>query len=59
VPAGRGIPLLADIPDGERRDGRPQRVIRREDAVGRLRMQMRVVIECRSERVQNGDGTEL
>jgi hypothetical protein len=32
---------------------------RHEDAVGRLRMQMRVVIECRSKRVQNGDGTEL
>jgi hypothetical protein len=33
VPAGRGIPLLPDVPDGERRDGRPQRVIGREDAV--------------------------
>jgi hypothetical protein len=33
VPAGRGIPLLADVADGERRDGRPQRVVRREDAV--------------------------
>jgi hypothetical protein len=27
----RGIAMLADIPDGERRDGRPQRVVRRED----------------------------
>jgi hypothetical protein len=33
VPARRGIPLLADIPDGECRDGRTQRVMGREDAV--------------------------
>ena len=33
VLSGRGIPPLADVADGERRDGRPQRVIRREDAV--------------------------
>ena len=33
VPAGRGIPLLSDIPDRQCRDGRPQRVVRREDAV--------------------------
>jgi hypothetical protein len=31
--AGRGIPLLADIPDRQRRDGRPQRVIRRKHPV--------------------------
>jgi hypothetical protein len=29
----RGISPLADVADGQRRDGRPQRVIRREDAV--------------------------
>jgi len=33
LPAGRGIPLLSDIPDRQCRDGRPQRVVRREDAV--------------------------
>ncbi len=33
VPAGRGIPLLADVPDRQRRDGRAQRVVRRKDAV--------------------------
>jgi hypothetical protein len=33
VPTGRGIPPLADVADGERRDGRPQRVVRREDSV--------------------------
>jgi hypothetical protein len=26
VPAGRGISLLADVAEGDRRDGRPQRV---------------------------------
>jgi hypothetical protein len=31
--AGRGIALLADVPDRQRGDGRPQRVVRREDAV--------------------------
>jgi hypothetical protein len=51
VPAGRRIPLLADVPDGQRRDGRAQRVIRREDAViampvlPRLRDQVRKPIE--------------
>jgi hypothetical protein len=51
VPAGRGIPPLADIPDGERRDGRAQRVVRRKDAViavpvlPRLRDQVRKPIE--------------
>jgi len=33
VPAGRGSPPLADVADGQRRDGRAQRVIRRKDAV--------------------------
>ena len=33
VPAGRGISLLADVADRQLRDGPPQRVIRREDAV--------------------------
>jgi hypothetical protein len=51
VPAGRGIPLLAEVADGERRDGRPQRVVRRKDAViavpvlPRLRDQVRKPIE--------------
>ncbi|MEX0670788.1 MAG: hypothetical protein WD060_10075 [Pirellulales bacterium] len=31
--AFRGIPPLADVPDGQCRDGRPQRVVQREDAV--------------------------
>ena len=30
VPAGRGIPLLADVPDRQSGDGRPQRVVRRK-----------------------------
>jgi hypothetical protein len=33
VPAGRGIVMLPDIPDRQRRDGRPQPVIRGKDAV--------------------------
>ena len=33
VPAGRGIPLLADIPDGERRDSRAQRRRSRQSSV--------------------------
>ena len=33
VPAGRGSPLLADVADGQRRDGRAQRVIRRKHPV--------------------------
>jgi len=33
VPAGRGIPLLSDIPDRQCRDGRPQRVIGRKQPV--------------------------
>jgi len=33
MPAGRGISLLADVADRQRRDGRPERVVRREDAV--------------------------
>ena len=31
--AGRDLALLADIPDGQRRDGPPERVIRREYSV--------------------------
>jgi hypothetical protein len=51
MPAGRGLAFLADVADGERRDGRPQRVVRREDAViavpvlARLRDQIRKPIE--------------
>jgi hypothetical protein len=30
TPTGRGIAPLADIPDGKRRDGRPELVIRGE-----------------------------
>ena len=33
VPACHGIALLANVPDRQRRDGRPERVIRREDTV--------------------------
>ncbi|MEX0670609.1 MAG: hypothetical protein WD060_09155 [Pirellulales bacterium] len=33
VGAVRGIALLADIPDRQSGDGRPERVVRREDAV--------------------------
>jgi hypothetical protein len=33
MPAGRGLALLADVPDGERRDGSPQPVIRRKHPV--------------------------
>jgi hypothetical protein len=33
MPAGRGIAPLADIPDGERRDGPPEPVIRRKHPV--------------------------
>ena len=33
VPAGRGLALLADVADGERRDRPPQLVIRREYSV--------------------------
>ena len=33
MPAGRGIPLLADVADRQSRDGRPQRVIRRKHPV--------------------------
>jgi len=33
VPAGRGLALLADVADGERRNRPPQLVIRRESAV--------------------------
>jgi hypothetical protein len=33
VPACYGIALVANVPDRQRRDGRPQRVIRREDTV--------------------------
>ncbi|MEX0670599.1 MAG: hypothetical protein WD060_09105 [Pirellulales bacterium] len=51
MPAGRGIALLADIPDGERRDGRPQRVVRRKHSViampvlARLRYQIRKLVQ--------------
>jgi hypothetical protein len=51
VVAGRGIPLHADVADGERRDGRPQRVVRREDSVipmpvfARLRDQIRKPVQ--------------
>ena len=31
--AGRSLAPLADVPDGQRRDGGPERVIRRKDAV--------------------------
>ena len=30
LPAGRGVARLANVPDGERRDGSPQPVIRRK-----------------------------
>jgi hypothetical protein len=33
MPAGRGVAPLADIPNGECRDGGPELVIRGEDAV--------------------------
>ena len=33
MPAGRGIPLLADVADRQSRDGRPQRVIGRKHSV--------------------------
>ena len=33
VPACHGIALLANVPDRQRRDGRPKRAIRREDTV--------------------------
>jgi hypothetical protein len=33
VPARHGLLALADVPDRERRDGGPERVIRRKDAV--------------------------
>jgi hypothetical protein len=33
VGAVRGIALLPDVADGERRDGRPQRVVRRKHSV--------------------------
>ena len=33
VPACHGIAMLANVPDRQRRDGRPERVIRREDTV--------------------------
>ncbi len=51
VPACRGIPPRADIPDRQSGDGPPQRVIRREDAVipmpvlARLRDQIRKPVE--------------
>jgi hypothetical protein len=54
VPAGRGIPLLADVPDGERGDGRPQRVVWREDAV----IAMPVPPRLRNEIRKPGIGTE-
>jgi hypothetical protein len=33
MPTGRWIAVLPDVPDGERRDGRPQRVVRGEHPV--------------------------
>ena len=33
MPAGSGLALLADVPNGERRDGPPQFVIRRKHPV--------------------------
>jgi len=33
IPAGRGLALLADIPDRQRRDGPPELVVRREYSV--------------------------
>ncbi len=51
MPAGSGVALLADIPDRQSGDGRPQRVVRREDAVipvpvsPRLRDQIRKPIQ--------------
>jgi hypothetical protein len=33
MPARRGLAPLADVPDGQCRDGGPERVIRRKDAV--------------------------
>jgi hypothetical protein len=33
VSSASGFPLRADIPDGKRRDGRPQRVVRRKHPV--------------------------
>jgi hypothetical protein len=33
MPTVRGLPLLANIPDGHRRDGPPQLVVRREYSV--------------------------
>ena len=33
MPAGRGLALLADVPDGKRRDGGPELVIRRKHPV--------------------------
>jgi hypothetical protein len=33
MPAGRGLALLADVPDRERRDGPPERVVRCKHSV--------------------------
>jgi hypothetical protein len=33
MPAVRGLPLLADVPDGQRRDGPPELVLGREYSV--------------------------
>jgi len=49
VPGGCWIPLLADVPDRQSRNGRPQRLVRREDALipmpmfARLRDQIRKI----------------
>jgi len=41
-----------------RRDGRPERVIRREDTIGHVYVQVHVVVERGAEAVQEGDAAE-
>jgi hypothetical protein len=58
MPAGRGISPLADVPDRQRRDGRPQRVVRRKDAVIPVPMPSRLRDEIRKP-VEELKGREL
>jgi len=58
MPAGRGISPLADVADGERRDGRAQRVVRRKHPVIPLPMPSRLRDEIRKP-VEKLKGREL